>query len=40
LDEAMFRWNNHTNPYWFRDAILALVESHTLTFKELTQPPH
>jgi transposase-like protein len=36
LDEAAFRWNNRTNPYWFRDMILALVESDALTFAELT----
>lgn len=36
LDEAAFRWNNRSNPYWFRDTILALVEGDTLTFAELT----
>jgi transposase-like protein len=36
LDEAAFRWNNRTNPYLFRDTILALVEGDALTFKELT----
>jgi len=38
LDEAAFRWNNRTNPYLFRDTILALVEADTLTFAELTAP--
>jgi transposase-like protein len=36
LDEAAFRWNNRTNPYLFRDTILALVEGDALTFKDLT----
>jgi transposase-like protein len=36
LDEATFRWNNRTNPFWFRDMILALIEGDTLTFAELT----
>jgi transposase-like protein len=36
LDEAAFRWNNRTNPHLFRDTILALVESDTLTYSELT----
>jgi transposase-like protein len=36
LDEAAFRWNNRTNPYLFRDTILALVEGDTLTFQQLT----
>jgi len=36
LDEAAFRWNNRTNPYWFRDTILRLVEGDTLRFAELT----
>jgi transposase-like protein len=36
LDEAAFRWNNRSNPYWFRDTILALVEGDTLTFEALT----
>lgn len=36
LDEAAFRWNNRTNPYLFRDTILALVEGDALTFAELT----
>ena len=36
LNEAAFRWNNRTNPFWFRDTILALVEGDTLTFAELT----
>jgi transposase-like protein len=38
LDEAAFRWNNRTNPYLFRDTILALVEGDALTFKGLTHP--
>ena len=36
LDEAAFRWNNRSNPYVFRDTILALVEADALTFAELT----
>jgi transposase-like protein len=36
LDEAAFRWNNRTNPYLFRDTILALVEGDALTFAALT----
>jgi transposase-like protein len=35
LDEAAFRWNNRTNPYLFRDTILALVEGDSLPYKEL-----
>jgi transposase-like protein len=35
LDEAAFRWNNRTNPFLFRDTILALVEGDTLTYSEL-----
>lgn len=38
LDEAAFRWNNRTNPHLFRDTILALVESDTLTYDALTKP--
>jgi transposase-like protein len=36
LDEAAYRWNNRENPFWFRDIILRLVESETMTFAELT----
>jgi transposase-like protein len=36
LDEAAFRWKNRTNPFWFRDTILRLVEGDTLTFAALT----
>jgi transposase-like protein len=36
LDEAAFRWNNRSNPFMFRDTILALVEGDTLTFSALT----
>jgi len=35
LDEAAFRWNNRENAFWFRDTILRLVESDTLTYREL-----
>jgi transposase-like protein len=35
LDEAAFRWNNRSNPYLFRDTILALVSGETLTFRKL-----
>jgi transposase-like protein len=35
LDEFAFRFNNRENPHLFRDTILALVESDTLTYKEL-----
>ncbi|HMI98767.1 MAG TPA: IS1595 family transposase [Gaiellaceae bacterium] len=35
LDEAAFRWNNRTNPFLFRDTVLALVEGDALTYKEL-----
>jgi transposase-like protein len=35
LDEFAFRFNNRNNPYLFRDTILRLVESDTLTYKEL-----
>lgn len=37
LDEAAFRWNNRSNPYWFRDTILALVEGETMPYAELVR---
>jgi transposase-like protein len=36
LDEFEWRFNNRNNPNLFRDTILALVESDTLTYKNLT----
>jgi transposase-like protein len=36
LDEAAFRWNNRSNPFMFRDTLLALVDSKVLTYKKLT----
>jgi transposase-like protein len=35
LDEFAFRFNNRENPHLFRDTILRLIESDTLTYKEL-----
>lgn len=36
LQEFEFRFNNRDNPYLFRDTLLRLLESDTLTYKELT----
>lgn len=35
LDEAAFRWNNRSNPFLFRDTLLALVNGETLTYAKL-----
>jgi transposase-like protein len=35
LDEFAFRFNNRTNPYLFRDTILALVEGEALPYADL-----
>lgn len=36
LDEMSFRYNNRENPHMFRDTLLALIESHNLTYRKLT----
>jgi transposase-like protein len=36
LDELEWRHNNRDNPFLFRDTLLKLVESDTLTFEQLT----
>lgn len=36
LDEMCFRFNNRKNPYLFRDAILKLIQTPNLEYKELT----
>jgi len=35
LDELEFRFNNHENPYMFRDAMLKLLLAETLPYKKL-----
>src|SRR5207253_3951995 len=35
LDEFAFRFNNRDNPHLFRDTILRLIESNTLTYSDL-----
>jgi transposase-like protein len=35
LDELEFRFNNRHNPYLFRDALLRLIESSNLEYKQL-----
>ena len=37
LDELEFRFNNRNNPYLFRDALLRLIASTNLEYKELTK---
>lgn len=37
LQEFEFRFNNRDNPYLFRDTLLRLIESNTLTYAELTK---
>jgi transposase-like protein len=37
LDELEFRFNNRNNPYLFRDALLRLIASSKLEYKQLTQ---
>ena len=37
LDEFEFRFNNRNNPYLFRDALLCLITSDNLEYKELTK---
>ncbi len=37
LDEMMFRFNNRSNPYLFRDTLMKLVESPVSEYKKLTQ---
>jgi len=36
LDELEWRFNNRSNPYLFRDTLLKLLKSDTLTYQELT----
>jgi hypothetical protein len=36
LDEVTFRFNNHSNPYLFRDTLIKLIEAPVLEYKELT----
>jgi hypothetical protein len=35
-DEMCFRFNNRKNPYLFRDAIIKLIQTPNLEYKELT----
>jgi hypothetical protein len=35
VDELEFRFNNRYNPYLFRDAIIRLLNTGTLRYKEL-----
>jgi transposase-like protein len=37
LDELEFRFNNRNNPYLFRDALLRLIASSNLEYKDLTR---
>lgn len=37
LDELEFRFNNRNNPYLFRDALLRLIASSNIEYKELTK---
>ncbi len=37
LDEFEFRFNNRDNKYLFRDALLRLLKSDNLEYKELTK---
>lgn len=39
LDELEFRFNNRNNPYLFRDALLRLIASSNLEYKQLTAKP-
>lgn len=36
LDEMMFRFNNRSNPYLFRDTLMKLIEAPVLEYKKLT----
>ena len=36
LDEMEFRFNNRSNPYLFRDALMKLIEAPVLEYKQLT----
>lgn len=36
LDEISFRFNNRENPYLFRDTLIALLSSDSLTYDDLT----
>jgi ISXO2-like transposase domain len=36
LDEVAFRFNNRGNQCLFRDTLLRLIESESLTYSELT----
>ncbi len=36
LSEVGFRYNNHRNPYLFRDTLLKLLESESLPYSQLT----
>jgi len=35
LDEFEFRFDNRNNPYLFRDTLLRLIGSESLTYKDL-----
>jgi hypothetical protein len=36
FDEVCFRFNNHTNPYLFRDTLQKLISTPNIEYKELT----
>jgi transposase-like protein len=38
LDEFEFRFNNRNNPYLFRDTLLRLIASDSLSYEQLTAP--
>lgn len=38
LDEFEFRFNNRNNPYLFRDTLLRLIASDSLSYEQLTTP--
>lgn len=37
LDEIAFRFNNRSNPYLFRDTLIAMLDAETLTYADLIQ---